>query len=202
MKSHGLTNTRTYRIWVQMRRRCRDPRASSFTHYGGRGIRVCDAWDASFEAFLADMGECPDGMSIERKKGDHGYNPDNCVWATIEEQNNNRSTVELIEHDGKRLSLKQWSREIGVNYQTLVSRRRKGLRGTELFAPNQFKRGVRNTKPTKKQVPVQVNGDTKSVRQAALDAGLKYTTVYRRLRAGYSIEDALSLESFKTGETL
>lgn len=202
MKTHGYTKTRTHRIWVQMRRRCRDPRANGYQNYGGRGIKVCDRWNDSFEAFLEDMGECPEGMSIERRENSKGYEPGNCVWATLEEQNNNRRNNVFLEHNGRKLTIRQWSRELEVNFQTLHSRHRRGLPVVEILAPLNRQKGFRKERHTKKQQRIEVDGEPKSVRQAAIDAGLKYATVYRRLKAGYTVQQALQTTSLKTGVPL
>jgi hypothetical protein len=83
--------TTTYRIWSQMRQRCNCPQDRSYPAYGGRGIRVCDEWNASFEAFLRDMGERPSRMhSIDRINNDGHYEPANCRWATAKEQRANQ----------------------------------------------------------------------------------------------------------------
>ncbi|MEY9421532.1 hypothetical protein ABIF69_007974 [Bradyrhizobium japonicum] len=73
-----------------MIQRCTNPHTKAFKNYGGRGITICDRWRRSFEAFLADMGEPPDGHTLDRKNNDGCYEPDNCRWATRAEQKLNQ----------------------------------------------------------------------------------------------------------------
>lgn len=82
----------TYMSWLAMRDRCYRPTTRSYEHYGGRGIRVCDRWRNSFENFLADMGERPEGMTLDRIDSDGDYTPGNCRWAdSITQRANQRS---------------------------------------------------------------------------------------------------------------
>ena len=80
--------SRTYVSWMMMRQRCQNPNATGYHNYGGRGICVCKRWQA-FEAFLADMGERPEGTSLDRIDNNKNYGPSNCRWATKSEQQKN-----------------------------------------------------------------------------------------------------------------
>lgn len=104
-----------YHTWYSMVARCQNPRAQSYHNYGGRGITVCDRWLESFENFYADMGDRPTpGHSIDRINNDGPYSPENCRWATWEEQANNRRNTVWIEFQGERLSAAQWRKRLGV----------------------------------------------------------------------------------------
>ncbi len=99
---HSMGKTsREYNSWQAMRFRCGNPNHAAYKNYGGRGIVVCDQWLNSFEAFLADMGHRPEGMTLDRIDTDGPYEPKNCKWSTwSEQQNNRRNTRKLpVKHD-------------------------------------------------------------------------------------------------------
>lgn len=120
--THGMTDTRAYGTWSNMKRRCHAPTHDKFKYYGGRGIKVCDRWLHSFENFMKDMGPCPAGGSIERKDSSGNYEPSNCEWATKVAQANNKSSNRLETVGGVTRTLAQWATISGVNYKALHAR--------------------------------------------------------------------------------
>ena len=124
--THGKSRTKTYTIWSGMKKRCSSVAiGKSKRLYFDKGIRVCEKW-LNFENFLQDMGDCPDGCSIDRIDGDKGYEPSNCRWATPQQQANNTSKNVLITYSNKTQTISQWAREIGIKTNTLVYRLKRG----------------------------------------------------------------------------
>jgi hypothetical protein len=116
-----MKNTRTYSLWEAMLSRTRYGRSD----YAGRGIAVCDSW-LKFENFYADMGEAPEGLSLDRIDNNGNYELPNCRWATRSQQNNNKRNNVIIEWNGKRQTRAQWERELGMRPTTLRTRLRNG----------------------------------------------------------------------------
>lgn len=112
----------TYRSWECMKARCNNPNDPSFYAYGARGIRVCAEWQASFTAFLADMGERPRGTTLDRIDVDRGYEPGNCRWADNKTQGRNKSNNRIVSWDGEQMSMRELSERTGVPYQRLHER--------------------------------------------------------------------------------
>lgn len=126
---HGYADKRlrkqdpTYKAWMHIRSRCRNPKDKKFADYGGRGIGVCERWLESFENFLADMGERPGpGYSIDRRDNNKGYEPENCHWATAIQQGNNKRNNRWVTLDGRTQTLAQWARERGLPYSRVTTR--------------------------------------------------------------------------------
>lgn len=88
---------KSYKLWLAMRTRCNNPNFWAYKYYGGRGIRVCARWD-SYANFVFDMGEPPSGLTLDRVDGNQDYSPDNCRWATRQEQSRNRRGSWLTPH--------------------------------------------------------------------------------------------------------
>ena len=121
----------TYMIWQQLVQRCTNPKHARYHRYGGRGVTVCDQW-LTFPQFLADMGERPTGLSLERIDNNKGYSPDNCEWATRAAQAANTSQVRLLTAHGLTLHLSEWARRMGITTDVLWKRlKRRGDRPIE-----------------------------------------------------------------------
>lgn len=117
------SKTVEYLTWLSMKARCNTPTATGYKNYGGRGIKVCDRWNRSFDNFLVDMGRRPDGgYSIERLNHNDNYTPENCKWILMTEQGKNKSNNRLITYGGKTQIISLWARELGMSHQTLTNR--------------------------------------------------------------------------------
>lgn len=125
--THGRSETSEYAIWRSMKARCYNPKHIAFFNYGGRGIRVCARWLNSFENFLADMGERPKGFSINRKDNDGNYEPLNCEWASMKQQQNNRRGNRRLQFNGKNQTVGEWAKELGIKHSTISKRIARGL---------------------------------------------------------------------------
>jgi len=127
VSTHGMSGTRVYQIWAGMNRRC-SPSAfgKSKRLYFDKGIVVCDRWKI-FENFLQDMGLPPNGTSLERIDGNKNYEPSNCKWATSQEQANNTTRNHCVEYLGKKQTLAEWARELGIKPNTLMYRIKRGM---------------------------------------------------------------------------
>lgn len=112
--SHRMSGTSTYRAWASMKTRCLNPKASHYEQYGGRGISICDRW-MEFENFFSDMGERPDGKTLDRIDVNGNYEPSNCRWATDDEQMNNKQDSVYLEYQGRKLTVAQWAKETGFD---------------------------------------------------------------------------------------
>jgi len=126
--THGATKDGNflgaYRSWRSMKQRCDNPKAVNYERYGGLGIRYCEAW-ADFEAFYADMGDRPEGFSIDRIDPRLGYSPDNCRWIPNNEQaKNQRKTVRVV-LDGEQMIQADAARRLEVHPAQILQWRRR-----------------------------------------------------------------------------
>lgn len=132
--THGHTSSRggktvvspTYQTWNRMKDRVLNPNHEAYASYGGRGVKVCDRWLNSFENFLVDMGERPQGTSIERRDNNGNYEPDNCYWATSKQQGRNKRTNLLLTFHGISRPACEWAERFFLPRHVVYDRVRKG----------------------------------------------------------------------------
>lgn len=124
---HGRYS-REYVAWASMKDRCHNRSRRAWKHYGGRGISVCERWDKSFENFLADMGLSPsEKHSLDRINNEGNYEPDNCRWATKQEQCGNTRRTVMLTMNGVTQSRIEWCNQYGVAWHTIRNRMKAGL---------------------------------------------------------------------------
>lgn len=121
---HGMSRHPAYAVWRSMCDRCRLPSHHAWHNYGARGVTVCERWAASFAAFWADMGPTyRPGLTLDRIDNSAGYSPENCRWATREQQANNTRMNRTV--GGKTAA--QLAKELGVKRSTMYYRLAKGV---------------------------------------------------------------------------
>ena len=124
IKKHGLTKTRLYHTWSNMKQRCINPKHPAYKNYGGRGITVCEEWLSSFSVFMtwATANGYSEDLSIDRIDVNGSYCPENCRWITMKEQGFNRRNNHIITYNGKTQTMRQWSDELGIDYEVIAKR--------------------------------------------------------------------------------
>lgn len=171
----GLTPT--YQTWQAIKKRCNNPNNVVYRWYGGRGIRMCDRWN-TFAMFLQDMGERPSSRhTIDRIDNNGHYEPGNCRWATREDQANNKRNNRVLELNGNRQTLQQWSRTLGIPQGTLHKRL--------------ASRGSLEASLTPSGTLV-FDGRCQSIHDWAKECGIKPITIYVRLRKGWPLDRVLA----------
>lgn len=112
-----------YYVWTGMKSRCSDKNNKDYPNYGGRGITVCDRWKNSFENFYKDMGDKPStNHSIDRIDNSGNYEPGNCHWIPLKDQNLNKRSNRIINYNGKTQILKVHCQELKLEYSFILNR--------------------------------------------------------------------------------
>lgn len=125
IKTHEMSKTPTYKTWQSLRQRCENPNNDQYERYGGRGIKVCPSW-ASFEKFMADMGERPKNHTIDRIDGNGHYSPENCRWATSKTQSNNRRNSIKVKVEGEWMTVMDAAERLRMTESGVRNRIRRG----------------------------------------------------------------------------
>lgn len=182
--THGMSGTPEYEAWKHIKSRCYNKRNKDYRLYGGRGIRVCQAWFDSFLAFYTDMGPRPGSkFSVERRDSNSDYGPTNCYWGTPEQQANNTSRNRVVETREGALTMAQASRLYSIPYSTLRHRLSQGM-----CAESALSTGVR---PCASGTLYELDGDEKTLTEWSAARGIGLTTLLYRLKTGKSLREAL-----------
>ena len=171
---------REYRIWKAMRARCNSPCYSN-SYYQLNGIKIDKRWD-SFKNFIEDMGECPEKYSIDRINGNGNYTKNNCRWADIHTQANNKVNHNIfINYNGKTQTLKTWAKELGINYNTLYGRiTRNGLTFEQAIQRDPFNKLY------------YYNGQTYTTKELSETSNVPIINIIDRKRRGWDTKKIVS----------
>lgn len=120
--TRGNQSSKTFKAWQDMIGRCTNSNHDCYLDYGGRGITVCQRWLDSFVDFLADMGESPEGLSLDRIDNNSGYRPDNCRWTTPTRQMRNMRRNQILTVRGETACLAELCERFGVSWFRTYSR--------------------------------------------------------------------------------
>lgn len=133
--------TPEYRTWLGMKRRCYDKRCKDYPNWGGRGILVCDRWNESFESFFADMGKRPAEHTIDRIDPNGNYGPDNCRWATLQQQGaeHRRALRPVVVLGAIFPTVRSAANHHGISPSTAWRRLESGIDADAAFAPGRLK---------------------------------------------------------------
>lgn len=170
---------REYRAWKAMKSRCYSPSTTKGT-YKTQGILVCPEWVKSFSVFFADMGECPDKYSLDRKDNSKGYYKGNCRWADVSTQVKNRGDFNLLyTYQGKTMVLKDWAKTFGIKYTTLYMR---------IFRSKlSFEEAIEE-----QTVQMTYNHQTKTLKEWSDFTGIPYNVIVDRRCKGWEVERILT----------
>ncbi len=186
---HGLNDSPEQRSWWAMVARCYYKRNENYERYGGRGIRVCERWmeddGAGLKNFVEDMGLRPEGMTVDRRDPNGHYEPDNCRWATDEQQRSNTRRSRMLTHDGITMTVSAWARRTGIDVGTIQFRLRSGWTVEEaLTIP------VRSLESR----TLSHNGLTLTLKEWSARLSVPYHTLYSRINSGMAVWDVLAEE--------
>ena len=179
------TKNRLYRIWADMKRRCKNSDRPNYKNYGGKGIRVCQEWENSFDSFRewALNNGYSDDLSIDRIDNDGNYEPSNCRWATAKEQANNKRNNLHIKYKGETRTLAQWCEVFGLERNVVAMR---------IYRDNiPFEEAIKKGNRVKRLLTYK--GKTQSISEWTKELGFKKNTLDNRLnKLGWTVEKALS----------
>lgn len=196
LKTHGMSKTKIYKIWIGMKSRCYVKSNEAYSLYGGRGIKMCNQWLEDFMNFYAwsinngyDEVKNRTEQSIDRIDVDGNYEPSNCRWADCEIQNYNKRDTQRVVICGKSKTLLEISREYGVPISTLRGRYQKFKKG--IFTVDDIVNDKKINTIQKNHLMITVDGETKSLAEWERVTGVNRKTISRRFKRGITNREDL-----------
>lgn len=131
--THGLRKHRLYTIWANIKTRCYNVSDPHYKRWGAKGIKMCDEWRNDFKAFYdwSINNGYSDELTIDRIDNNGNYDPSNCRWVTLAENNRNKSKVRFINFNGRTQTIGQWTKELGLGKETIRERLKRGYSDCE-----------------------------------------------------------------------
>lgn len=184
---HGMSNTRIYKLWQDIKKRCYNENNRAYKYYGGRGIKMCEEWKNDFLSFYnwAINNEYSDELTIDRINVDGDYEPNNCRWVTNEIQANNKTSNRYFTIDNETKSLADWCNIYNKRYLTVHHRLSRGSSIEEALDIKEFQR--------KREKLLELNNEKKTLVEWCKIYKVEYPTALNRINKGWSLEEALEI---------
>ncbi len=185
--THGLYGHPLYTTWVMMRQRCQNPKSISYPNYGARGIKVCVRWE-QFENFILDMGMPPSQLhTLDRINNDGDYEPMNCKWATLKEQQRNTRFNRVLVYNNESKSASEWAEKLSIKVGTILNRLKLGW-SVEKTLTHELRELER---------VIEYNGLKLTVKEWSEKIGIKKATLNSRIYKGWGIEKSLTTKKLR-----
>lgn len=190
-RTHGMTGTKEYMCWINIKHRCLNPKSPVYSDYGGRGIKICPEWQHNFAAFYAHIGKAPDPRSqIDRINNEGNYEPGNVRWATAKQNRRNTRHTRLVTYKGKTASLTEICEDANIPFNRVYSRLSGGRTLEESLTMPYHPPPLR--RPRGPILYIEYKGEKFSLSQISLYRGWHRDTIAQRLRRGWDKDRALT----------
>ena len=175
---HGLSKTSLHKRWRSIKDRCLNPNCSRYMDYGGRGITICDEWRNSFENFRdwAFSHGYEESLTIDRINVDGNYEPDNCRWIPLSEQNMNKRNSHFLTVNGETHTLTEWSKITGISFSALKYRLKNGVSTDNIFDE------------LRKPTLYEYDGRKMTIDDWSKELGINKQTLYSRIYKGIPLD--------------
>lgn len=193
-KKHGMTGTKVFDAWVNIKQRTCNPNMRAWKRYGGRGIKVCDEWKNDFIAFFNHVGNPPfDRAQIDRINNDGHYEPGNVRWATPKQNARNKGDNRIMTYNGKTATMAEHCEDLGLSEHVILGR---------MFHGHTFDEAIKiKPRPRSKKKVYEFRGEFMTPSAISKACGFEHSLVGRRLKLGWTMEQATTIQA-KLGQKI